>query len=204
MRLTRYRELDWTTRPAMGDDGRPKDKRTQFKLLHKGAPGQPVHFEAVVTTYPMPKSVKRHRHDTDQYRYSLKGTSPWEPGKETLEGSLLFIPAGTLYGPYERPTGIELLQVEFEGAGRSPFVDFETLHEAHKRLAERGTFDDDGYYTEVTASGETRRLRAGKARLEEAWGGREYPPPKMRYSNPIEINPRNFDWTEIAPGVQVK
>jgi hypothetical protein len=204
MRLTRYGELDWETRPSMGNDGRPKDKKTRFKLLQKGTPGEPVHYEMVVTTYPAIKSVKRHRHDTDQYRYTLKGTSPWAPGFETAEGSLLFIPAGTLYGPYERPAGIELLQVEFEGAGRSPFVDFETLHEAHQRLAERGTFGDDGYYTEVTASGETRRLRGGKARLMEAWGGREYPPPTMRYSLPIEINPRNFAWTGIAPGVQVK
>lgn len=203
MRLTRYRDLDWVTRPDMGGDSRPKEMKTRFKLLHRGTPGEPGHFEMVVTTYPMPKSVKRHRHDTDQYRYSLKGTSPWAPGMETPEGSLLFVPGGTHYGPYERPAGIELLQVEFEGVGGSPFVDFDTLYQAHQRLAERGTFEE-GYWTGVDASGERRRMRAGTARLQEAWGGKEYPPPKMRFSTPIELNPRNFHWLDVEPGVQVR
>jgi hypothetical protein len=201
--VTRYTEVDWTTRPDLGgDDARAAADKTRIKRLHLGSPDRPVHFEMAVTTYPVPKSVKRHRHDTAQFRYTLAGTSPWAPGHETPEGGLLFIPAGTPYGPYERPVDVELLQVEFEGVAGSPFVDFDTLFEARQRLAARGRFEE-GVYSWIDDAGSARRMPAGKACLEEAIGG-EPLVPKTRFASPIEVLPDAFSWALIGPGVGVR
>ena len=160
MRRTRYSDLDWVTRPDMGNDGHPKDKKTQFKLLQKGMPGEPALFEMVVTTNPVPKSVKRHRQHTDQYRYSLKGKSPWAPGVETAEGSLLFIRAEGSMARTSARWGSSCSRSSSGGSGRSPFVDFESLHEAPP--ATRRTWHlHRRVHTEVTASGARRRVRAG-------------------------------------------
>lgn len=119
MRLTRDSEIDWTPRTGgRPEPGRPK---TDIKLLHEGDPGKPGNFEMVVARYPAPKEYPKHRHTIDQLRYTLAGSSPWAPGRETPEGSLVYIPAGTHYGPYTRAAGIELMAVQFEGAGGTPF-----------------------------------------------------------------------------------
>lgn len=130
MRLTRYSEIDWTPRtggrPAEGGDERPK---TEIKLLHIGDPGKRGNFEMVVARYPAPKDYPEHRHTIDQIRYSLVGRSPWAPGRETPEGSLIYIPAGTRYGPYVRGAGIELMAVQFEGSSGTTFSGDESSQE---------------------------------------------------------------------------
>jgi hypothetical protein len=122
MRLTRYSETEWTPRAG----GRPGPagatrRPTEIKLLHVGDPGKPGNFEMVVARYPAPREYPVHRHNIDQLRYTLVGSSPWAPGRETPEGSLVYIPSGTHYGPYVRQAGIELMAVQFEGPSRAPF-----------------------------------------------------------------------------------
>jgi len=197
MRVARYSALDWWTRPDFGsEDGRAAADKTQYKPLHRGDPDRPGHFEMVVTRYPVPKSVPRHRHAHDQLRYTLAGSSPWSPENSTPTGSLLYIPSGTAYGPYERPTDIELLSIEFEGANRAPFLDIDTLHEAHQRLAARGRFEGNVYHW-VDEAGEPQKLNARRARELEALGFVPQPP-HPRFATPIEIDPDRFGGTLIA------
>jgi hypothetical protein len=203
VRLTRYNDLEWEPRRALSDrDGRSSSEKTLSKVLHRGTPGEPGHFEMSVTTYTVPKKVVRHRHDTDQFRLSLVGESPWAPGHVTPEGALLFVPSGTPYGPYERPVGIELLQVEFEGADGAPFADIDQLVDTKERLARQGTFDD-GMFRWIDAEGVEQRKPEFRAVLEEATG-RPQTMPRTRYSVPIEIIPEHFAWAPVAPHAWVR
>jgi hypothetical protein len=130
VRLTRYDDVPWQTRSKasqgapVGGGGTDRPRAgTQIKPLHQGERGRPGYYEMVVSRYPAAKPYRRHRHAVDQLRYTLAGESPWEPGRATGVGSLLYVPAGTYYGPYERPAGVELMAVQFEGADRTPFED---------------------------------------------------------------------------------
>ena len=68
MKVTRYADVDWAPRRALSDrDGRSPSDKTIARVLHRGTPGEPGHFEMSVTTYTVPKKVDRHRHDTDQF-----------------------------------------------------------------------------------------------------------------------------------------
>jgi hypothetical protein len=150
----------------------------------------------------VPKTVERHRHDTDQLRISLSGESPWAPGHVTPPGGLLFVPSGTPYGPYERPVGIELLQVEFEGADGAPFADIDLLVDTKERLAQRGTFAD-GMFLWTGADGVERRKPEFRAVLEAATG-RPQKMPRTRFSVPIELVPDHFRWVPISPTASVR
>ncbi len=203
MQVTRYDDLEWAPRRALSDrDGRSASQKTLAKVLHRGIPGEPGHFEMSVTTYSVPKTVERHRHDTDQFRLSLHGESPWAPGHVTPPGGLLFIPSGTPYGPYERPAGIELLQVEFEGADGAPFADIDLLVDTKARLAQQGTFAN-GMFRWIDEHGVEQRKPEFRAVLEAATG-RPQSMPRTRFSVPIELVPDHFHWVPVSPTAWVR
>jgi hypothetical protein len=122
MHLTRDADLEWTPRAGGRAQAGATHRPTEIKLLHAGDPGQPGNFEMVVARYPAPRDYPIHRHNIDQLRYTLVGASPWAPGRETPEGSLVYIPSGTFYGPYTRPAGVELMAIQFEGPSRARFT----------------------------------------------------------------------------------
>jgi hypothetical protein len=127
MRVTRYAEVEWSRRGKADSVGAPDGASsrprpaTEVKVLQRGEPGMPGYFEMVVSRYPQHKDYKRHRHIVDQIRYTLVGSSPWEPDRATEEGGLLYVPAHTYYGPYVRPAGVELLAVQFAPGSDQPF-----------------------------------------------------------------------------------
>lgn len=155
MQVTRYAEVPWTARAApsphvraetaSGADagGAARKPRTLYRLLGAGTPGDLNQFEMVVSEYHAPKEYGRHRHDVDQLRLTLRGLSPWAPGQATPVGSLVYIPAGTYYGPYVRPAGVELFAVQFESASQDPLAAFDALSEAERETGSRGPFAID-------------------------------------------------------------
>jgi hypothetical protein len=208
MQVARYADIEWTSTldgiessrgPNVGTVERPK---TLNRVLFKGTPGQPNHFEMVVATYDAPKFYPKHRHDIDQLRLTLRGVSPWAPGMETPVGSLVYIPAGTFYGPYERPGDVELMAVQFEGANGAPFVDQHMMLAAQQELSRKGTFDN-GHFIWTDDAG-ARHEQNGFAAAWAQATGRMQAYPDARFSIPLEINPASFAWREIAPGMQVR
>jgi len=127
MRVTRYAEIEWSRRGKADSVGAPDGASnrprpaTEVKVLQRGEPGRQGYFEMVVSRYPEHKDYKRHRHIVDQIRYTLAGSSPWEPDRATEEGGLLYVPAHTYYGPYVRPAGVELLAVQCAAGNDQPF-----------------------------------------------------------------------------------
>jgi hypothetical protein len=204
MKVVRYADIEWTSHPDLrgGSVATQQSPKTLYKPLFKGTPGEPNHFEMVVSTYTAPKFYPRHRHDIDQLRWTLRGVSPWAPGMETPESSLIYIPAGTFYGPYERPAGIELMAIQFEGANQAPFVDFDSLLVAQAELTRRGSFER-GQYTWTDANGVRRERDGHEAGWEQATG-RTQKYPEARFSTPIEIHPANFAWRQLGGGAEMK
>jgi hypothetical protein len=192
MQLTRDADVDWTPRAGGRAQAGSTHRPTEIKLLHVGDPAKPGNFEMVVARYPAPRDYPEHRHNIDQLRYTLVGASPWAPGRATPEGSLVYIPSGTFYGPYTRQAGIELMAVQFEGAsgvrfsgdeasqaGPSPDPRFTTPIEMHPRsfawlaiapgvqLKELGTFTERGVRIAqlAVADGGSHQLTVDQATL---------------------------------------
>ena len=210
MRIARFAEVPWLPHDDYRTAGKTveeleregKQPRSLRKVLFKGTPGQTGNFEMLISSYRTPKYYPRHRHNIDQLRYTLKGTSSWGPEVGTPEGSLLYVPAGTWYGLYTRDAGLELMSVQFEEANGAPFVDTDTLFEAQRELAAKGSFEK-GVYTWTDESGKRHSLEASRAGWEQVTGQKEEYPP-ARFSVPIEMNPDNFSWLDIERGVQIK
>jgi hypothetical protein len=205
MRIAHYQDIPWRPFPELRGSpqaGSPRPQTTLYKPLHKGTPGQPGHFEMAVYTYHGPKHYPRHRHDFDQIRYTLAGSSPWCPEHATPVGSIHYVPAGTWYGPYDREPGLEILFVQFQGAGCGPFVDYDMLQEAATALAQKGTFEN-GVYSWTDEQGRRHNMDGHQAGWEYASGKKEEFPP-ARYTVPIELILPNFAWREIGDGVRVK
>lgn len=210
MRVARYDEIPWLphddyrtygkTEAELAAEG--KQARSLRKGLFKGTPGQPGHYEMLISSYRTVKYYPLHRHNVDQVRYTLKGKSGWGKEHATPEGSLLYVPAGTPYGLYERDAGLELVYVQFEGANGAPVVDTDTLFEAHRELAKTGSFEK-GIYTWTDADGQTHQMEASRAGWEHVTGLKEEYPP-ARYTTGIEMNPRNFAWVDVGNGAQLK
>jgi hypothetical protein len=212
MRVVKYEDVPWTRNNGLrggtptGTPGASKGSSLHRRLL-RGTPGAPGNFEAIVlwsqqSDEGSSRTFPRHRHTFDQVRLTLSGTPEWTPGVPTPPGAISYVPAGTWYGPYERYAGHAQLHIQFEGANRYPFTDYPSLILARDRLAERGKFEG-GRYWWVDENGERHSKDGFEAGQEEATG-RKPELPLPRYTTPINIEPENFAWVDIEPGVQLK
>ena len=206
MRISSYAEAEFV-RGIGSRGGGSSDYNQQpatMRELLKGTPGEPGNFEMVVSKSGMDgveRFYPRHRHDFDQLRMALSGTVHWTPGNPTPPGCLTYFPAGCYYGPYGRQEE-EHLHIQFEGPDSEPFIDYDSLRAARDALAKKGSFEG-GAYVRVDERGKVHKQDGHEANAEYA-SGKKVKYPKPRFSAPITIDPRSFDWLEVEPGVRVK
>jgi hypothetical protein len=209
MRVAKYSELPWdhfagVRASGNGDSSGKQPQGSGFKRLFQGEAGQPGNFEMVVllTGESSGHHFPRHRHDFDQLRWTLAGSPEWTPGRPTPTGTLVYTPAGTYYGPYDRHAGDEQLHVQFEGANGAPFVHYDMFLQARAELAQKGTFDR-GVYSWTDERGQRHNKDAHEA-AQEHITGRPVDFPPARFTTQIDIIPDSFTWLELAPGVSFK
>jgi len=212
MQIAKYDEIPWAVSPgtrgggSMTSDNISKGQEGfKYRQLFTGTPGEQGNFEMVVLrteSKENPKHYPRHRHAFDQVRLTLAGEADWTPGSVTPEGWVIYMGAGTNYGPYDRQAGHEQLHIQFQGAGCPPFVNYEELTAARDILAKKGSFEK-GVYTWIDEQGK-RHNKDGHAATVECATGEELVIPPARFADPINMNPEAYDWIEITSGVQHK
>ena len=206
MRVANYAEANFV-RGIGSRGGGSSDYNQQPPMtreLLKGTPGQPGNFEMVVSTSGLDgieRFYPRHRHDFDQLRMALSGTVHWTPGNSTPPGCITYFPAGCYYGPYGRQEE-EHLHIQFEGPNREPFIDYDSLRAARDALAKKGSFEG-GAYVWTDEKGKVHKQDGHEANAEYA-SGKKVKYPRPRFSAPITLDPRSFDWLEVEPGVRLK
>jgi hypothetical protein len=173
-----------------------RDGGIHFTPLHRGNVGE-LGFYTMAQVRFDEYYTPRHRHNYEQIRVGLKGSSPIGRNHDIPEGWVAYHPEGTPYGPQDIKVDFAdspvVLAWQFGGPSLQGFYPASELHSAYLELSETGRFDK-GVYITTDADGKEHR-RDG---YEAAWShyvGRpmQYPPP--RYDAPVLMNPASFAWT---------
>ena len=169
-----------------GDDDSPNNYLLNVGLTGSGGWGTP-----------------RHRHNFDQIRYVLKGKYPASPHKIMVEGSVAYFPESVHYGPQDRPEGLEMMVIQFGGAGGAGFLSTPRREAANEALKAKGDFKD-GIFTWVDDKGQKHNMDGSAACFEEATGKKLVFGP-ARYDDVIMMDPDAYAWIATnMPGVSTK
>ena len=132
----------------------------------------------------------RHRHNFDQIRIGLEGTTQYGPREKLGARTIGYFPEGTHYGPLtvHAPSVQAILQ--FDGASRCGYVNYVHLDRGTEELAKLGTFGG-GFYTPNGG-----KKKDGYQSVWEHVTGREMEYPDRRFHRPVYMHVDGFNWLE--------
>ncbi len=176
------------------DVGKIRNGDLDSKQLLHGADSSPNNYRVALTTAKTAWPAPRHRHNFDQIRFPINGAFEYTKGTTLPAGWVGYFPEGAYYGPQLRQPGLQMLVIQFGGAGGSGFLSEGQMRQARTALHERGAFVD-GVFTWADDKGKKHNQDGFEACWEESMGRKlEYPAP--RYDGQIKMNPENFAWID--------
>jgi len=145
----------------------------------------------------------RHRHNFDQIRFQLEGTSPFAHDGDMKPGSVGYFPEGTHYGPQTATGEAIVLVLQFGGASGYGYMGESQLQRSIADLKQVGEFKDGVFFRRI---GEGRPQQDAYEASWEHWSGRKLEYPSPRYGKPVMMSPDAFAWVadETRPGVEHK
>lgn len=182
------------------DDDHPTGALRQRYLL-QGEDGSPENFMFSIADNVKRFQMVRHRHNFDQFRFTLSGDMSMGPHRTLREGCLGYFPEGSSYGPQDDPAGPTALVLQFGGASGYGYMSMEQYRAGRETLNKTGRFEGPVYIRPLP-DGRTKKTFSINAIWEESLGAKLLIP-APRYDQPVFIDPRAFRWvpTKGAPGV---
>jgi len=138
----------------------------------------------------------RHRHNFDQFRFQLEGTSNFDRNGKMEAGTLGYFPEGAAYGPQSSEGRSVTAVLQFGGASGNGYLSPQEIAAGTDELKKFGTFEA-GIFRRNDDSEGRRNADAYQAVWEHVHG-RHMSYPKPRYRAPIMLDPQNYDWLPIA------
>jgi hypothetical protein len=174
------------------------------RTIVEGTPGTPGNFKFSLSRLGTDYSGPRHRHNFDQYRYMIEGSSDYGQDGPLKAGMLGYYPEGVHYGPQVNKTEIYCAVLQFGGASGSGYLLPREVKAGMEELKTFGEFKDGIFHRREGVPGK-RNMDAYQAIWEHVHG-REMHYPKGRYAAPISLDSANFDWVPVrgAKGVAEK
>ncbi|MFT8246019.1 cupin domain-containing protein [Roseomonas sp. BN140053] len=168
----------------------------------EGTPGTPGNFKFSVSEVGADFYSPRHRHNFDQFRYVMQGTSDFEREGRMKPGMLGYFPEGTPYGAQTNPEPCTMAVLQFGGASGSGYLLPREVKAAMKEVEAFGEFRDGMFFRH----GETKPGRDAYQAIWEHRHGRRMTYPKPRFTSPVFMASNAFTWTarEDEPGVSEK
>jgi hypothetical protein len=142
-------------------------------------------------------TAPRHRHDFDQIRITLEGTTDYGGFQVGEAGDVAFFPAGAYYGP-ERFEEAEIFLIQWS----KTWVSREQNNAAYKALSERGVFKD-GFYVTTDENG-NEVLKDGANAVFESVYGHPMVTPKPKFETPIIMHPDAHEWMPAGENADSK
>jgi hypothetical protein len=163
-----------------------------FATLLNGKEGSLDNYWLVLAQTEGTRYSPRHRHNFDQFRFSVAGDLSIGTRKWVREGEVGYFPEGTHYGPQDDGGNPRTsLVLQFAGASGQGFVSQRQSLQAQQELKEFGRFEGGVFYRE---RGEGKKNQDGFEALWEHINKRKLEYPPRRYQEPIILDPTAFAW----------
>lgn len=188
MQLADYDAIEW---------GPVRDLRggtIQFKNLLNGNDSRPTNFSIVIARTDISFKSPRHRHNFDQVRVTLEGSTNFGPKENIDAGEVAYFPEGTHYGPQNQELSKApslAMVIQFGGASGCGYMSMPQLFEGQKALEAKGDFVDGVYRRKVFENGERKNQDAYEA-IWEYHNQRPIEYPRPRVTAPIHFRPDNL------------
>jgi hypothetical protein len=175
-----------------------------YRHLLEGKPGTPDNFHLGIGQQDGDFASPRHRHNFDQFRFQIEGTSDFDRNGKMAAGSLGYFPEGAAYGPQTSEGRSVTAVLQFGGASGSGYLSPAEVAATTEELKKFGTFEGGIFRRNGDVEG--RRNSDAYQAIWEHVHGRRMDYPKPRYRDPIMVDPENYDWLPVAgsPGVRQK
>lgn len=170
-----------------------------FRHMFDGEPDTPGNFQFNIGRIGGDFASPRHRHNFEQFRYQVEGTMSFGRNGKMGQGSFGYFPEGAPYGPQSSEGTSSTAVLQFGGASGSGYLSRAQVRAGQSELEKAGVFEGGVFRRNDDAAG--RRNSDGYQAIWEHHNGRRLDYPKPRYRDPIIIDPDNYEWVAIGPGV---
>ncbi len=181
--------------------------RIVFKELLRGEERTPTNFSLVLADTDVTFKSPRHRHNFDQIRITLEGSTNFGPRHNIEVGDVAYFPEGTHYGPQNQElVGAASLAmvIQFGGAAGHGYMSQRQLFEGQERLRVYGDFEG-GVFRRKAAAPDGRMNQDAYEAIWEYQHGRPAEYPKPRMTEPVHFRAAHLPWVEVnGPGVYWK
>ncbi|WP_321885776.1 cupin domain-containing protein [Burkholderia cenocepacia] len=167
-----------------------------FRYLLEGKENTPENFVMLIAENLGHFEMVQHRHNFDQFRFTLSGQMNLGRGRVLREGDLCYFPEGTSYGPQDDPAGPVVLVVQFGGASGYGYMSSSQYLEGRESLKQTGRFEGPVFIREE--NGRTIKKFSINAIWEKSMGQRMLIP-APRYDDVIIMKPAAYRWTPVRP-----
>lgn len=179
----------------------------RFKCLLEGRERTPTNFSMVIADTDVSFKSPRHRHNFDQIRITLEGSTNFGPRHNIEVGDVAYFPEGTYYGPQDQSlVGASSLAmvIQFGGASGEGYMSQRQLFDGQAQLQASGKFEGGVYRRNEGEPG--RRNQDAYEAIWEFQNGRPLSYPKPRVTEPVHFRAAHIPWQPLAdqPGVAVK
>ncbi len=179
----------------------------RFKTLLEGQEGTPANYQLLLADTDPSFQSPRHRHNFDQVRFALDGSTNIGPKRNLEPGDLAYFPEGTFYGPQnQEEVGKPSLTmvIQFGGPSGNGYMSMDQHDENAKLLKAHGDFDGGVYKRHNPGDG--RKNQDAYEAIWEHHSGRPIAYEKPRFMDAVHFREPNFKWQPINgnPGVATK
>jgi hypothetical protein len=168
-----------------------------YRHLLEGEAGTPGNFHLGIGQQDGDFVSPRHRHNFDQFRFQLEGTSNFDRNGKMIAGTFGYFPEGAAYGPQSSEGRSITAVLQFGGASGSGYLSPKEVIAATEELKKFGTFEGGIFRRNDDSEG--RRNTDAYQAIWEHVNGRRMDYPKPRYRDPIMVDPENYEWLPL-PG----
>ena len=181
-----------------------RDGKLYYQRL-LGEPGHsPSNFSFDIYELCSDQYSPRHRHNFDQFRYTLEGELDYARDGKMGPGVLGYFPEGVHYGPQTIKAGCKIIILQFAGSSGCGYMGDEALEQGRVELKQFGAFKEGVFRRNEGVPGK-KNMDAYQA-IWEYMNKRPMVYPKGLYNRPFFLNAPIFQWSPIAgmPGVEEK
>ncbi len=175
-----------------------------YRHLLDGTPGTLGNFQFNIGRQEGDFYSPRHRHNFDQFRFQIEGTSNFDRDGKMTPGTLGYFPEGAPYGPQSSDGASTTAVLQFGGASGSGYLSREEVRAGTEELKKFGTFEGGIFRRNDDIEG--RRSTDGYQAIWEHVHGERMEYPKPRYRDPVMVDTANYQWVSVVgtPGATYK